>query len=139
MGIAPDFGWLGMAVRLTQAQRRARTRERLFKATLEVVADGGFQALSTRRVASAAGMTMGAIYAHFEGRDDLVRGAMEYYRAHVPDLDVSGALSVGELLRGRIHTLYAMADSADETLRTINRFQRELARMGESDPAVQAL
>jgi AcrR family transcriptional regulator len=123
--------------RLTQAQRRARTRDRLFRATLEVVAERGIAAVSTRRVARAAGLSYGAIYAHFDSVDDLLHGALAYYRAHVPELDVPDARSVRELLRGRLRVLLQMTDARDAALDTIRALQVELTRA--EDPALRAL
>jgi AcrR family transcriptional regulator len=114
-------------------------RDQLFEATLQVVAERGFDPLSMRQVASEAGVTIGAIYAHFESKDDLLRGAMEYYRAIVPELDVPPARSVRELLCGRMKVLLASVDSGDERQITINRFQHELSRIERTEPAVRAL
>src|SRR3954470_21685344 len=106
--------------KLTQAQRRARTRDKLFKATLEVASSHGFEAVSTRKVAAAAGLTMGAIYAHFDSRDDLLRGALEYYHEHIPALDVPDACSVRDLLCRQMHERFAIADPNDGPMATIH-------------------
>jgi AcrR family transcriptional regulator len=129
----------GEITRLTQAQRRARTRDKLFKATLEVAADHGLEAVSTRKVAAAAGLTMGAIYAHFESRDDLLRCALEYYRANVPTLDVADARSVRDLLCRRVCVRLGMADVPDEPMVTIHRLQNQLSELRRTDPAVGTL
>jgi AcrR family transcriptional regulator len=125
--------------KLTQAQRRARTRDKLFRATLEVAADQGFDAVSTRKVAAAAGLTLGAIYAHFEGRDDLLRGALEYYKEHVPALDVPDARSVRDLLCRQMRERLAIADPSDTAMATIHGLQVGLVDRRRTDPQVHAL
>jgi AcrR family transcriptional regulator len=122
--------------RRSRAERTARTRDKLFKATLELIADRGLAALTTRGVARAAGVTVGAIYAHFESRDAMVSAALDWYHAHVPDLYVPEARSVRELLCGRMDQLLsAWTESEDEALAAIYAMQREL--LASSEPAVR--
>jgi AcrR family transcriptional regulator len=123
--------------RRTQAARAARTRDKLFRATLDVIADRGLAALTTRGVARAAGVTVGAIYAHFESRDELVACAMEWYYAHVPDLYVPEARSLAELLCGRMQELLSSWLGDDHALAAIYAMQREL--LASSDPTVRSV
>lgn len=55
----------------SRAEKKAATRERLLRAAAEVFARRGFQAASVDQVAEAAGFTKGAVYAHFESKEDL--------------------------------------------------------------------
>jgi AcrR family transcriptional regulator len=57
--------------RRTRAQQKAATRARLLEAAAEVFARRGFRAASVDEVADAAGFTKGAVYAHFESKEDL--------------------------------------------------------------------
>lgn len=59
------------SVRQTRAQRKAATRTRLLEAAADVFGRRGFQAASVDEVAEAAGFTKGAVYAHFESKEDL--------------------------------------------------------------------
>lgn len=57
--------------RLTRAETKARTRERLLDAAAEVFARKGFAGASVEDVAEAAGYTTGALYSNFGGKDAL--------------------------------------------------------------------
>ena len=60
------------APRRTQAERRSATRRALLDAALDQMDGGyGFDALSLRRVARAAGVVPAAFYRHFAGMDEL--------------------------------------------------------------------
>lgn len=70
--------------RLTREESRARTRERLLDAGLELFIKVGIDATSLEEVAETAGYSRGAFYSNFEGKDELVSGvlAREIDRAH---------------------------------------------------------
>ena len=55
----------------TQAQRRQLTRQRLLEAAAAVFARRGYAAASVEEIAREAGYSTGAIYWHFEGKDEL--------------------------------------------------------------------
>ena len=61
----------------TQAQRRAATREGLLDAAEQVIAEHGYGAGSLGAIARAAGVSKGALYHHFESKDDLLLALME--------------------------------------------------------------
>ncbi len=56
---------------------RAEVRRRLLEAALTVFAERGFAGASLDQVAEAAGLTKGAIYSNFAGKDDLFFAMME--------------------------------------------------------------
>jgi AcrR family transcriptional regulator len=56
---------------------RAAVRRRLLDAALRVFAEQGFASASLDQVAEAAGLTKGAIYSNFAGKDDLFFAVME--------------------------------------------------------------
>lgn len=60
-----------MRCRKTRAEQKAETRASLLAAAEEVFGRRGFQAASVDEVAEAAGFTKGAVYAHFESKEDL--------------------------------------------------------------------
>jgi AcrR family transcriptional regulator len=55
---------------------RAQTRQRLLKAAGEVFAQRGYDRASLDDVATAAGLTKGAVYSSFAGKDDLFYALM---------------------------------------------------------------
>jgi AcrR family transcriptional regulator len=58
-------------VRLTRAQSKALTRERLLGAARTVFASRGFHRASVDEIAAEAGYSTGAVYASFGGKEDL--------------------------------------------------------------------
>ena len=56
---------------------RAAVRRRLLDAALQVFAEQGFASASLDQVAEAAGLTKGAIYSNFAGKDDLFFAMMK--------------------------------------------------------------
>jgi AcrR family transcriptional regulator len=57
--------------RLTQAERRARSRASLIEAARDVVARDGFHGATLEAIADHAGYSKGAVYWHFGSKDDL--------------------------------------------------------------------
>jgi AcrR family transcriptional regulator len=58
-------------------ERPALSRDAIVAAAREMVADAGLEALSLRRLASRLGVTAPALYAHVEGKSDLLRALAE--------------------------------------------------------------
>ena len=58
------------------SEKRARTRQRLLQATLEVMAEAGLHGASLDAIAKRVGVTKGAIYDNFESKDALIVAAM---------------------------------------------------------------
>jgi len=67
----------GRSERRTQAERSARTRERLLDATLDCLAERGWAGTTTTEVAERAGVSRGAQLHHFPTRSELVAAAVE--------------------------------------------------------------
>lgn len=61
----------------TQPERRAATVEALLRATIQVLTEGGYAALSTRRVAERAGVSQGAQQHYFPTKNALVFAALQ--------------------------------------------------------------
>lgn len=58
--------------KLTPERRRAMTRTALVEAARQVFAQRGFNGASLDEIAETAGFTRGAIYKHFENKEDLL-------------------------------------------------------------------
>ena len=67
--------------RLTRAQRRQQTHDRLLDAAGQVFARRGFHAAAIDEVAEAAGYTKGAVYSNFASKDDLVLALLDKHLA----------------------------------------------------------
>jgi AcrR family transcriptional regulator len=56
-----------------QAERSAATRTKLIAAGRELFARDGYAAVSTEQIVRAAGVTRGALYHQFAGKEEAVR------------------------------------------------------------------
>jgi AcrR family transcriptional regulator len=60
------------------AEQKDRTRSKIVGASAAVAKRGGFSASGIDALAEAAGVTSGAVYKHFDGKDGLLRAIIEY-------------------------------------------------------------
>ncbi len=60
------------ATSLSREARKAQTRDAIVAAATKLFPKQGIEATSLDRIAAEVGLTKGAIYAHFDGKDDLV-------------------------------------------------------------------
>jgi AcrR family transcriptional regulator len=58
--------------RLTRAEARTRTRERLLATAEQVFARKGFAGASVEEIAEAAGYSIGALYSNFDGKQQIL-------------------------------------------------------------------
>ena len=65
-----------VATRRTQAERSATTRPRCSSAARELFAERGFAATGRDEIAERAGVTHGALYHHFDGKDAVLRAVV---------------------------------------------------------------
>ncbi|WP_404368212.1 TetR/AcrR family transcriptional regulator [Corallococcus coralloides] len=64
--------------RRTQAERRESTRRKLLDATIEALVEQGYARLTTVEVAKRAGVSQGALFTHFETKEELLAVAVEH-------------------------------------------------------------
>lgn len=68
-----------MPTSLTRAPKQDRSRaalERLLEATKEILCEGTFEQLTIAGISKRSGVSVGSIYARFEGKDDLFLATM---------------------------------------------------------------
>jgi AcrR family transcriptional regulator len=63
--------------RLTREEKKARTRSQLIDAAATVFARRGFMAASLDEVAEEAGLTKGAVYSNFAGKEELFQAVID--------------------------------------------------------------
>ncbi len=61
----------------TKKEQSAQSRERILEAAIHLFAKKGFASTSTQDIAKAARMTPGALYWHFESKEDLLIAVVE--------------------------------------------------------------
>jgi AcrR family transcriptional regulator len=97
---------LGMDVKSTRDKRVAHgemTRAALVDAARGLFGEQGFADTSTDEVVARAGVTKGALYHHFRGKDDLFRAVFEQVQREVSDqavVEFLGPDSWDALVRG---------------------------------------
>jgi AcrR family transcriptional regulator len=67
----------------TQTERRATTRAALVDAARPLFAQHGYAQVSTEEIVRAAGVTRGALYHHFDGKDGLFAAVFEAVEAEL--------------------------------------------------------
>jgi AcrR family transcriptional regulator len=63
-----------------RVSRGAETRQRIVEAVWSIIAERGLAGLTTRGVAARAGISHGMCHYHFETKDEMVVGVVEYAR-----------------------------------------------------------
>lgn len=83
-----------MEVKRTQRQRSAATREALVAAARPLFAEHGYAAVSTDQIAKAAGVTRGALYHQFAGKEELFAAVFEQVEAEIVARMTAGLATV---------------------------------------------
>jgi AcrR family transcriptional regulator len=87
--------------RLTRAESRAQTRQRIVDSAMRVFARHGYAGASVNAIAEQAGYTVGALYSNFATKDEVFWAAFEQYCASelaALDAVTAEARDVDELL-----------------------------------------
>jgi len=129
----------GVATREMQGEE---TRARLLAVAVEALDNGGEQAIKVREIASALGVSVGAVYHHFESREDLIVAARiaQFEGVLGGDVDairelVEGSSTVDELRRGMQFLTRAAHSGARSRFR---RLRAEVAGVAAHNPDLSA-
>ncbi len=103
------------APRADAAATDISTRDRLLEAAYELLAARGYQATTVQAVARRAGLTTGAIYANFGGKQELMVHAVlgEWYRTEAELLNEFLAAYVPGVAPGNMEGLAQATDEAE--------------------------
>src|SRR5512138_285691 len=116
----------------TLTKSQAARRERVVRAALELGAEGGYDAVQMRDVASRAGVALGTIYRYFPSKDALLLAVMVQW---LRDLEER----VGRRPPAGATTVERIMDVLRRALRTMDRQPRLTAAvigaMTAGDPA----
>ena len=105
--------------RVTRAESKERTRQRLLTEAQRLFRERGYAATSLEQIADAAEVTKGAIYGHFTSKEDLMISAL----AQVPTADEAVMLN----------------DHSRPLHERVTEFSRAVASQGPSDNAQLAM
>ncbi|MEE1798582.1 TetR/AcrR family transcriptional regulator [Streptomyces sp. JV176] len=102
-----------MDAMVTRAESAAATRRALLDAAAELLDLGGPEAVTLREVGARAGVSRGAPYRHFTGKDSLLTTIATESWQRIADqihtLRTDPALTDSEKLHGALHTLITVA------------------------------
>ncbi len=116
------------------ARSQAARRRRVLDATLQLAAEGGFDAVQMRDVAAAAGVALGTVYRYFTSKERLLLEAMaeqqadlRSYLATHPPKDATASARVVAVLRRANRSLRAYPDVTAAMVRSFGTAQTENA------------
>lgn len=90
---AQDISW--------QAQKSAMTRDRILDAAISCFIELGYTNVTTAKVASAAGVSRGAMLHHFPSKTELIQAAVEYLHVKLLEDYTERVKSISTKLKGR--------------------------------------
>jgi len=86
--------------RLGRRQKKERTRQLLIDAAIDIVRQEGIEALTTTRLASAAGITQPAFYVHFKNVEHCRQAAAGQLFERLRELQADAQQLAGSLITG---------------------------------------
>jgi AcrR family transcriptional regulator len=108
-----------------RAAQKAESRAAILRAAASLLREHGLAGMSVERAMTGAGLTVGAFYAHFKGKDDLL------------DHSFSLALAeIGEVLRESAGDKKGRAALRDVIATYLSEYHRDHAKSGCPMPAV---
>jgi AcrR family transcriptional regulator len=96
------------------AERSEETRAALIAAARELFADRGFASVGTEEIVRAARLTRGALYHHFESKEDLFRAAYEDVERELVERIAADALSATNPLEALHAGARAFLDACED-------------------------
>ncbi len=111
----------------TPLRKGEATRRRLMEVALRLLVDRGFDDIRLDEVSAAAGLSVGAVYHHFDGKEDLFRSAARHYAELMHQefqRRMDGVTDPGERLRRALAIV--LDDPADGWLAVRRPLQVEL-------------
>jgi AcrR family transcriptional regulator len=114
-------------------------RERLLDAALRVIGEHGVAGLTNRRVAAAAGVSLGSLTYHFASQTDLLREAL----LRAVAAETARIETLADALRERVRTVGDAAAAAQDVLAAMAMGEAEIAvhelyLQSARDPALHA-
>ena len=123
------------------AENRASPgRQRLIEATLDSLAENGYRGSSVRRITTTAGVSLGLVQHHFNGRDGLIRASYRHFRQSAVMAYIAEAKNAGPDPARRLEAfartiLLRRADAGRKLMKTWISFLEPVI----SDPEVSAI
>jgi AcrR family transcriptional regulator len=94
-----------------QAQRSEATRTALVAAARELFAERGYAGVGTEEIVKRAGVTRGALYHHFSGKEDLLRAVLHDLARELAEASATAALAETDQWRQILAAVDAFLDA----------------------------
>jgi AcrR family transcriptional regulator len=102
------------ARRSRMAERVEETREALIAAARSLFAERGFADVATEEIVRAARLTRGALYHHFDGKEDLFRAVYERVEQELVERVAANAASAADPLQALRAGAHAFLDACED-------------------------
>src|SRR5437763_14607766 len=100
--------------RTRMAERSEETRQALITEARALFAQRGFAGVGTEEIARAARLTRGALYHHFESKEDLFRAVYEEVERELVENIATGAMAATDPLEALGAGVWAVLDACDD-------------------------
>jgi DNA-binding transcriptional regulator YbjK len=100
-------------------------RERMLRATLKLIADGGVAAVTNRRVATAAGVSLGSLTYHFTSQAELLH---ESLLLHVEE-ETARRQQIAQELAGQKPGVQQVAEAVEQLVAVPSEIPKQIAEL----------
>ena len=97
-----------------KAQRSEATRATLVAVARELFAERGYAGVGTEEIVRRAGVTRGALYHHFTGKDDLLRAVLHDLSRELAEASAAAALAETDQWRQILAAVDAFLDASTD-------------------------
>lgn len=94
-----------------KAQRSEATRTALVSAARELFSEHGYSRVGTEEIVKRAGVTRGALYHHFSGKEDLLRAVLHDLARELAEASATAALAETDQWRQILAAVHAFLDA----------------------------
>ncbi len=122
-----------------QAQKSAMTRDKILEAAVNCFITLGYTNVTTAKVASAAGVSRGAMLHHFPSKTELIQAATEYLHGKLLDDFTSRVKSIPTNLKGKKYRRAGLDAYWEHLSSDLFMAYHELCIAGRTDPELRAI
>jgi len=122
-----------------QAQKSAMTRDKILEAAVDCFINLGYTNVTTAKVASAAGVSRGAMLHHFPSKTELIHAATEYLHGKLIEDFTSRVKSIPNNLKGKKYRRAGLDAYWDHLSSDLFMAYHELCIAGRTDPELKGI
>ncbi len=122
-----------------QAQKSAMTRDRILDAAISCFINQGYTNVTTAKVASAAGVSRGAMLHHFPSKTELIQAAIEYLHDKLVEDFTQRVKAIPDSLRGKKHRRAGLDAYWEHLTSDLFMAYHELCVAGRTDPELREI